>query len=137
MVPAPLSSRRAVQRRVRRDLGPITKGMKGGLPLQVTEDTPREREARLEELFRVGSDAVGAPPVTRDDVFYTFNDNLRSKNRSKEVEFRDAKPLASGCRRTDRAVVLNEEEGALPSTFDLGHVPFLRSDTSQLLKLLL
>jgi hypothetical protein len=31
--------------RVRRDPGTITKGMKGGLHLQSTDDTPRERQA--------------------------------------------------------------------------------------------
>ena len=51
----------------------------------------------------LGGDAVGAPPVSRDDMFRTYNDNLRSKNRSEEVEFREAKPFASGCRRTHRA----------------------------------
>ena len=59
----------------------------------------------------------------------TLDDNSGAQNRSEEVEFCCTKALASG--RADRAVVLRQEERALPKGFNLGHVSFLGSDARQ------
>ena len=61
----------------------------------------------------------------------TLDDNSGAQNRSEEVEFCCTKALASGSCRADRAVVLRQEEGALPKGFNLGHVSFLGSDARQ------
>ncbi len=52
-------------------------------------------------------DAVRAPPVSRDYVFRTFNDDVWSKYRSEEVDFCDAKAFAGGGSRADWTVVLD------------------------------
>ena len=67
----------------------------------------------------------------------TLDDNSGAQNRSEEVEFCCTKALASGGGCANRAVVLSQEEGALPKAFNLGHVSFLGSDASQLPNLFL
>src|SRR5262245_21126557 len=75
--------------------------------------------------------AVGAAAIARHNVFYTLDGHSRAQDGPKEVEFGRAEAFANCCGSTDRAMILEEQEGTFRLRFDLCHIPFLGSDPSK------
>src|SRR5205807_8855267 len=89
--------------------------------------------ARHARLHR--SDAIRTAAAPGNDMFRALDHDVRPKHRPEKLEFGSAESLASARRRTDRTVVLDQQEGPFPGRLELGHIPFRRSDSGQLPKL--
>src|SRR5215510_2944862 len=101
----------------------------GSFPLSGFAETARTA-SRLLLCQAAERDAVGAPPVSLNDVFGPLDRCVRPQHLAERVNFGPAEPLALRRGDADRAVILNQD--VTPSLCPgLRHVPLPRPHLGQ------
>ena len=75
--------------------------------------------------------AIHTPLIPFDYVLRALDTHAWSKHRSKKLQLRRTKSLASIRGRTNRAVILNEKITSLAFLSDLSHVAFFTANLRQ------
>src|SRR5262245_15238928 len=83
------------------------------------------------------SDAINAAPRARDDVLVALDRDAFAQSLAEQRQLRAAEALAGFRGHADRAVILDQQQGALRPGTDACHIAFLAADLGEALHPLL
>src|SRR5258708_20929369 len=87
--------------------------------------------------FRLAGAAhpIGASPSTREDMIDALDDDASAQHFAEDCQFRAAERLAGRRRRTDRTMVLNQQERAVGPLGIARHITLAAADVGKSRKL--